>query len=37
MKRISLKLPDELNAKLEQVSHERGAAKSDIIREGHDV
>jgi predicted transcriptional regulator len=33
MKSISLKLPDELHAKLEHVSKQRGAAKSDIIRE----
>jgi hypothetical protein len=33
MKNISLKLPDDLNAKLEQVSKQRGAAKSDIVRD----
>jgi hypothetical protein len=33
MKSISLKLPDDLNAKLEQISNERGAAKSDIVRD----
>ena len=33
MKNISLKLPDELHAKLEQVSKQRGAAKSDVIRD----
>jgi hypothetical protein len=33
MKSVSLKLPDELNAKLEQLSKQRGARKSDIIRD----
>ena len=33
MKTISLKLPDELNAKLEQVSIQRGAAKSEVVRD----
>jgi predicted transcriptional regulator len=33
MKSISLKLPDDLNAKLEQVSNARSVAKSDIIRD----
>ena len=32
MKNVSLKLPDELHARLTQVSKQRGAAKSDIIR-----
>jgi len=33
MKNISLKLPDELHSKLEQLSKQRGAAKSDVIRD----
>ena len=33
MKNVSLKLSDELNTKLEQVSKQRGARKSDVIRE----
>jgi hypothetical protein len=33
MKSVSLKLSDELNTKLEQVSKQRGARKSDVIRE----
>jgi hypothetical protein len=33
MKNISLKLPDDLHAKLNRLSKDRGAAKSDIIRE----
>jgi hypothetical protein len=33
MKNVSLKLPDDLNARLEQVSKQRGAAKSDVIRD----
>jgi predicted DNA-binding protein len=33
MKNISLKLPDDLNAKLEQASKQRGASKSDIVRD----
>jgi metal-responsive CopG/Arc/MetJ family transcriptional regulator len=33
MKSISLKLPDPLHAQLERVSKERGAAKSDVIRD----
>jgi predicted transcriptional regulator len=37
MKSVSLKLPDDLNAKLEQVSRERGAAKSDVVRDALDA
>ncbi len=33
MKSISLKLPDPLHAQLERLSQERGAAKSDVIRD----
>ena len=33
MKNISLKLPDDLHAKLARVSKDRGAAKSEIVRE----
>jgi hypothetical protein len=33
MKNVSFKLPDELNARLEQASKQRGAAKSDIVRD----
>jgi predicted DNA-binding protein len=33
MKNISLKLPDELSSMLERLAKQRGAAKSDIIRE----
>jgi predicted transcriptional regulator len=33
MKSVSLKLSDELNTKLEQVSKQRGARKSDVIRD----
>ncbi len=33
MKNVSLKLPDELNAQLEQASKQRGTAKSNIVRE----
>ena len=33
MKNVSLKLPDDLHAKLAQISKARGAAKSDIIRD----
>ena len=33
MKNVSLKLPDELHAKLEQVCKRRGAAKSDVLRD----
>jgi predicted DNA-binding protein len=33
MKNVSLKLPDELNSRLEHVARQRGAAKSDVIRE----
>jgi hypothetical protein len=33
MKNISLKLPDDLNARLERAAKQRGAAKSDIVRE----
>jgi hypothetical protein len=33
MKTVSLKIPDEVDAKLKQLSQERGAAKSDIIRD----
>jgi len=32
MKHISLKIPDNLHAKLVKVSEDRGAAKSDVIR-----
>ena len=32
MKHISLKIPDELHAKLARVSQDRGAAKSDVVR-----
>ncbi len=32
MKNVSLKLPDDLHAKLAQISKARGAAKSDVIR-----
>jgi predicted transcriptional regulator len=37
MKNISLKLPDDLNARVEQAAKQRGAAKSDIIREALEV
>jgi predicted transcriptional regulator len=33
MKNVSLKLPDDLHARLAQLSQQRGAAKSDIIRD----
>ena len=33
MKNLSLKLPDGLHAKLAKASHERGAAKSDVVRD----
>ena len=33
MKNVSLKLPEELHAKLLQLSKQRGAAKSDVIRD----
>ena len=33
MKKVSLKLPDELHAKLAQLSKQRGSAKSDVIRD----
>jgi hypothetical protein len=33
MKSLSLKLPDQLNAQLEKACQERGAAKSDVVRE----
>lgn len=33
MKNVSLKLSDELHAKLEQLSRQRGARKSDVIRD----
>lgn len=33
MKSVSLKLPDDLHAKLAQLSRQRGAAKSDVIRD----
>jgi hypothetical protein len=33
MKNISLKVPDDLHAKLARASKDRGAAKSAIIRE----
>ncbi len=33
MKNISLKLPDDLHAKLSRASKDRGAAKSAIIRD----
>jgi len=33
MKTVSLKLPDDLHAKLARASKDRGAAKSEIIRE----
>jgi predicted transcriptional regulator len=33
MKNVSLKLPDHLNARLERLAMQRGAAKSDILRE----
>ncbi len=33
MKNVSLKLPDDLHAKLAQISKARGAAKSDVIRD----
>jgi hypothetical protein len=33
MKNISLKLPDDLHAKLEWLANERGAAKSDVVRQ----
>lgn len=33
MKNISLKLSDDLHAKLERLSKQRGAAKSDVIRD----
>ena len=32
MKNISLKLPDELHARLARVSEQRGAAKSEVVR-----
>ena len=37
MKNVSLKLPDELHAKLTQLSQQRGAAKSDVIRDALEV
>jgi metal-responsive CopG/Arc/MetJ family transcriptional regulator len=33
MKSISLKIPDPLHARLERISKERGAAKSDVVRD----
>lgn len=33
MKHVSLKIRDELHAKLVRLSAERGAAKSDVIRD----
>jgi predicted transcriptional regulator len=33
MKNVSLKLPDGLHAKLDEISKRRGAAKSDVIRD----
>jgi predicted transcriptional regulator len=33
MRSISLKLPDELHARLTQASSQRGTAKSDLIRD----
>ena len=33
MKTLSLKLSDELNARLARVSRDRGAAKSEVVRE----
>jgi hypothetical protein len=33
MKNVSLKLPDDLHAKLNRLSKDRGAAKSEIVRE----
>ena len=33
MTNVSLKLPDDLHAKLVQLSNRRGAAKSDVIRD----
>ena len=33
MKNLSLKLPDELHAKLVHASQQRGAAKSDVVRD----
>jgi hypothetical protein len=33
MKNVSLKLPDDLHARLNRLANDRGAAKSDIIRE----
>ncbi len=33
MKSISLKIPDELDAKISHACNERGAAKSDVIRD----
>jgi metal-responsive CopG/Arc/MetJ family transcriptional regulator len=33
MKNLSLKLPDQLHAKLEEASQRRGAAKSDVVRD----
>jgi hypothetical protein len=33
MKNISLKLPDDLHARLARVSKDRGTAKSEIVRD----
>ena len=33
MKNISLKLPDDLHARLVRASGQRGAAKSDVVRD----
>jgi metal-responsive CopG/Arc/MetJ family transcriptional regulator len=33
MKNVSLKLPDDLNARLERASKQWGATKSDIVRD----
>lgn len=33
MKSVSLKLPDDLNARLEQIAKQRAAAKSDVVRD----
>lgn len=37
MKTISLKLPDEVHAKLASLSKQRGQAKSDIVRDALDA
>lgn len=37
MKTISLKLPDDVHAKLANLSKQRGQAKSDIVRDALDV